>query len=201
MVQHLALLAGGTGAWVVARAAASTVVAARLVGRAVGMAAALNLSVRTGQHTGRADNQTELAAAGRPVVGHAALLVELAGEAGAGVVTGAGCGVTLGVQRTLGIPLAAARTDNLRLGWRRLGVALAAWPTTHGRPANVALGTLAARLVQDNGAEGVGAAGGAQAARVHAAPVNAGQVNRAVGVGATLANWYKRSSSELWFGY
>lgn len=78
MVQHLALLAGGTGAWVVARAAASAVVAARLVGRAVGMAAALNLSVGTGQHTGRADNQTELAAAGRPVVGHAALLVELA---------------------------------------------------------------------------------------------------------------------------
>ena len=87
VVQHLALFAVGAGPGVVARALAAAVVAG-LVGRAVLVLATLNLTGGTGQGSSLVDDEAELAAAAGLVVAHHALLVKLAGEAGAGVVAG-----------------------------------------------------------------------------------------------------------------
>ena len=59
-----------------------------LVGRAVLVLATLNLAGGTGQGSSLVDDETELAAAAGLVVAHHALLIKLAGEAGAGVVAG-----------------------------------------------------------------------------------------------------------------
>ena len=82
VVQHLALLAGGAGARLVARALAPAGVAGQ-VGRAVGVLPALHLAVGAGQRALLVDDQAELAAAAglAPAADHA-LFVTGAAEAG-----------------------------------------------------------------------------------------------------------------------
>ncbi len=127
------------------------------------------------------------------MVGHHTLFVQIAAETTACAIT-----TSIAASRIVGaIIIAAAAVHHRGLG-RRLGVVILGasrrWPTTDVRPADVALWAFAARLVQDDGTQGIVAAGGPQAAGVDTAAVFAGKVNRAISVGGTLSFYNKRLS-------
>jgi hypothetical protein len=185
VVQHLALLPlGAQLVGLAARTAALTGLAAGLVGGAVAVLATLRLAVRTGQRPLVVDNQAVLALTHRLVVGHHALLVALAEQRAAGVETLAGVAVAGRHSAAIAVLLTAA---DRRLFFffddgHRTGGAGGVEATADMRLADVALGALAARLVQHHATDGVVAAGCPPAAGVHAAARQAGQVGGAVRV-------------------
>lgn len=139
----------------------------------------------TGERVGGAGQLADLvhdepvfADAGGPVVPHLAPLVHVARVTGAetGVTTLAGSRVTREALRTVAVRGAA----DARRGSGVQRVAFGIWMTGGAGHANVALGTGAPGLVQNDTAERVDPAGPAETARVHALQVYAGLFVRAL---------------------
>ena len=190
VVEHLALgallaepgLAAGvdTGAGV-----------AGLVGRALIVRPAVGLAGRASQLPGRRHHQAVPALALRLVTGHHAVLVTLAARVRAGINTFPRLLVAGGGGAAVAVPLAADhdRSGGLTggsgavLGLGALGVGAAA----DVGPPDVALRTLAARLVQHRPADGAHPARRPQAARVHTPPFQAGRTGRTVEIRNTFS--------------
>lgn len=157
VVEHLALLAcsadGGGAAGVLAPS-----VVTGLVGGAVVVDAALNLTIWAGERALLVDNQAVLAGTDGLVARHPALLVEGTGLGRARVVTLPVLGVTGRFQGTVLVcpaPHGSGRSRWQRLDWNRRLVASGICATPHVGTSNKALWALASGLVDDHLADGV----------------------------------------------
>ena len=188
VVQHLALFAGAADGNVVTRVLAPAA-AARLVGRTVVMHPALNLPVRTGQLALLVDHQAVLAAALRLVVHHLALLVEGAGLGSTGVEALASLGVASCVLAAISVGLAACVRFHGGLLRLERSVAGRIRATADVRPADEALRTFTARLVDHHLADRVVTTRSSKAARVRALASDTSQAAWTVKVGLAFSFW------------
>ena len=188
VVQHLTLFAGAADGNVVTRVLAPAA-AARLVGRTVVMHPALNLPVWTGQLALLVDHQAVLAAALGLVVHHLALLVEGAGLGSTGVEALTSLGVASCVLAAISVGLAACVRFHGGLLRLERSVAGRIRATSNVRPADEALRTFTAGLVDHHLADRVVSTGSSKAARVRALASDASQAAWAVKVGLAFSFW------------
>ena len=167
MVQHLARLAWSTQPRPVARVDTAASLTS-LITRTLRVTPTLNLAVGAREHALLVHQEAVLALAHGLVEVDLALLVGVAGESGAWVVTLLVLSVAGRGKRT--VLVAGTSLGHLRQG----GWAGAAWVRSAGllRLTNVTLRTLTSGLVEDNRADGILAASSAEAAGVNTpAPV------------------------------
>ena len=182
VVQHLALLALAAQPRPVARVDAAAGLAALVTGTLL-TGAALHLAAGAREHARLVHHEAVLALAGGLVAGHLAHLVLVAAEPGAGVVA------LLGLPAA-GLAQGAALVAGAALHYAGLGAGVPApgvGSAGHQGLADVALRTLAPRLVQHHRADRVLATRRAEAARVQAAASAARLGGRAVEISATFS--------------
>ena len=188
VVKHLALFPRSAEGTIVTRVLASAA-ATRLVGRTVVMHPAFHLPVWTSQLALLVDHQAVLAAALGLVVHHLALLVEGAGLGSTWVEALASLGVASCVLAAISVGLAACVRFHGGLLRLERSVAGRIRATSNVRPADEALRTFTAGLVDHHLADRVVSTGSSKAARVRALASDASQATWAVKVGLAFSFW------------